>query len=201
MNKRTMMWEAAVVVLGAAVAACSAPYGAVEIPDGDGSGQATTNGSPSSSNDTSTPNTRAPTASPAPATSTSTIPETVTPNSDAEFAADAVGKPATCTVSFTKDILPKLAAASCAASACHGTATPPLIDPSSASKTYAALTAFHLSNGVPYVQPKTAILVKSSMHCHLRGTCGTKMPPPGVTLPAGLLDATDSWLMCGAPLN
>jgi len=109
-------------------------------------------------------------------------------------------KPAACTASFTKDVLPGLA--SCGATQCHGTRFGPAIriEPKDVAITYLELTTFTLA-GKPYVKAGATDAEASAIHCHLAGKCGKKMPPIGGTIPPALVQSVDSWLACGAPKN
>lgn len=121
-----------------------------------------------------------------------------------EEAADAGSDsaPPPCTKSFTKDIVPAIAAAGCASIACHGTrlGKDPRLEPKNPSLTYEALVAYKLG-GKPYVLPQSFDPSASAMSCHFHGKCGKKMPPNGEGIPEELAAAVDAWLACGAPKN
>lgn len=141
------------------------------------------------------------------------LPSAPVAEAGASFDASAVcegGTPpdAGCTVSYTKDIWPMMAATGvwkCADSNCHGgTALNPYInDPASA---YANLIAYKI-NGKPYVNPCTTDPSKSTFVCNLDGTCGQQaMPVPDSSKNLMPAVATDigkvrSWMQCGAPFN
>ncbi len=105
--------------------------------------------------------------------------------------------------SFATDIYPYLAAAGtwrCSDATCHGGATLPAVDGTSAAACLASLKKITVKNA-PYVpsdggkEPGS-----SSFLCNLQGTCGSKMPkPPGVDPTPSDLCKVEAWLKCGAP--
>jgi hypothetical protein len=108
-----------------------------------------------------------------------------------------------CAVSFAGDVLPKLVAARCSLSACHGGHDPPnlpRIDPSDPIATWKELRAFRLSDGRVYVAVGAKDPNASGMRCNLRGECGARMPL-GAPMPDADLSVVDAWLACGAPPN
>ncbi|MFO0742441.1 MAG: hypothetical protein U0270_41590 [Labilithrix sp.] len=107
-----------------------------------------------------------------------------------------------CGVSFAKRVLPAFDAAGCAAIQCHGTrlARGIRIEVEDPALTYESLTTFAIG-GKPYVKAGALAPEDSSIHCHLTGKCGVKMPPLGGVVPNALVTAVDTWLACGAPNN
>lgn len=107
--------------------------------------------------------------------------------------------PATCSVTFSQHILPKIRDQwRCGASACHGNpgATAPVMDTKNADATYALLTtATHA--GKKLVSTTSASPADSALHCLMQGTCGQRMPRQGVD--AVDLALIESWLNCKAP--
>jgi hypothetical protein len=127
--------------------------------------------------------------------------------SDGEAGAGTDGAMAACTVSFSSDIFPKMQPAGtwqCSAGTCHGGTTNPVMDGTSATNTYTALTAYMI-NTLPYFNPASTALTGSSFDCNLRGTCGSAQMPEttnGATHASSAdLTTVDTWIMCGAPNN
>lgn len=110
--------------------------------------------------------------------------------------------PPPCGVSFAKRVLPAFDAAGCAAIQCHGTrlARGIRIEVEDPALTYESLTTFAIGDK-PYVKTGALAPEDSSVHCHLTGKCGVKMPPLGGVVPNALVTAVDAWLACGAPNN
>jgi hypothetical protein len=114
---------------------------------------------------------------------------------------------ANCAVSFSTEIYPKMQPAGtwqCSAGTCHGGTTVPIMDGTSATNTYAALTAY-VNNALPYFNPASTALTGSAFDCNLRGTCGSAQMPlttNGATQASPTdLTTVDTWIMCGAPNN
>lgn len=129
------------------------------------------------------------------------------PDSDAATAVDSGAVKGTACdpkVSFAKTIVPELAKLGCGAVTCHGTrfGSAPRIEADDAEITYDKMLELRIE-GKAYVNPKATEVEQSAIHCHLRGTCGAKMPPKGAggTIPEALLESVDHWLACGAPKN
>jgi hypothetical protein len=80
----------------------------------------------------------------------------------------------------------------------------PVMDGSSATNTYTALTTYVI-NALPYFNPNSTALTGSSFDCNLRGTCGAAQMPlttNGAThASTAALTTVDTWIMCGAPNN
>ena len=107
--------------------------------------------------------------------------------------------PAACSVTFTKDILPKVRDQwRCGASACHGnpTVNKPVMDTTNADATYALLTTF-VHQGKKVVNTSSMNADDSSLYCLMQGTCGARMPQQGVD--ALDLAMVKAWLECNAP--
>ncbi|MEO6417919.1 MAG: hypothetical protein ABIP39_00830 [Polyangiaceae bacterium] len=120
-------------------------------------------------------------------------------------AGDGGAEGGACTVSWKKDIFPKMAGAwSCASANCHAPANKqaPTIDATKADESYTTLTGYKMStkpmlnyidtNGDPS---------KSTIECNLGGSCQPTMPNNGVSLTADERCQLHSWLACGAPNN
>ena len=110
-------------------------------------------------------------------------------------------EPATCSVTFMKNILPKITDQwRCGASQCHGnpTVNSPVMDPKNAAATYSLLTtSVHM--GKKLVDKTSASPTDSALYCLMQGTCGQRMPRQGVDpLDLALVAA---WLKCKAPLG
>jgi hypothetical protein len=113
-----------------------------------------------------------------------------------------------CTVTFSKDVLPALTGGTCASPVCHGgdsPPNPPRIDPkATTAEMYATFAAFKMSAGnVPYINPCDKDKTKSGIACNLYavGTCGVKMPQGGPQMDQAVIDKIDAWLQCGSPNN
>ena len=113
-----------------------------------------------------------------------------------------------CTVSWSKDIYPKMAAGQsldCADGNCHGagSATLPSIPGDNATTAWNSL-ANYIDPGSPkpYVDICSKNADDSAFKCNLSGAClSAKMPlPPGAATQDDL-DKINSWLSCGAPNN
>lgn len=112
-----------------------------------------------------------------------------------------------CTVSFAKDVLPALGAATpaCTLPSCHGglnPPNPPRIEPSDAKGMYDVFVAFKISTGVPYINPCSTEVAKAGLACNLyqNGACGTHMPQGG-QMAQDQITKIETWLKCGSPNN
>ena len=107
--------------------------------------------------------------------------------------------PAACSVTYTKNILPKIKDQwRCGASDCHGkpTVNKPVMDTKNADATYTLLTTF-VHQGKKLVNTTSANPADSALYCLMQGTCGPRMPRQGVDpLDLALLE---SWLKCKSP--
>jgi hypothetical protein len=109
--------------------------------------------------------------------------------------------PAACSVTFTKDVLPKIRDQfRCGASGCHSAplaaGAKTVMDTTNADATYALLTtAVH--GGKKLVDTSSTSPSDSSLWCLMQGTCGARMPRQGVD--AFDLALVESWLECKAP--
>lgn len=109
--------------------------------------------------------------------------------------------PAECTVTYTKNILPKIRDQwRCGASACHSapfaTGATTIFDTGNADATYAKLTAT-MHAGKKLVDTSSALPTDSALFCLMQGTCGERMPRQGVD-PLDLA-LVETWLKCKAP--
>lgn len=112
-------------------------------------------------------------------------------------------EPATCSVTYTKHILPRIQEQwRCGASACH--ANPgghaPIMDTKNADATYTLFTSYvYAKTGKKLIDTKSKVPAASSLHCLMRGTCGDnrRMPYQGVS--EADLTVLEAWLKCGAP--
>lgn len=109
--------------------------------------------------------------------------------------------PNDCSVTYAKDILPKIRDQwRCGAGGCHsaplaaGATT--VFDTTSADTTYAKLTTT-VHAGKKLVDTSSAVPGDSALYCLMQGTCGERMPRQGVDP----LDLTlvETWLKCKAP--
>jgi hypothetical protein len=112
-----------------------------------------------------------------------------------------------CTVSFSKDVLPALGAATpaCTLPSCHGglnPPNPPKIEPADAKGMYQEFAGFKMSNGAPYINPCSTEVNKSGLACNLyaTGACGTHMPQGG-QMAQDQITKIETWLKCGSPNN
>jgi hypothetical protein len=128
---------------------------------------------------------------------------------DAGLEGGAGGGDGGCTVSWSKDLYPKMTASDptawgCATSNCHGkTGNAPLIDPTDPAKALASLEAYHMIS-----QPQLAYVstsgdpTKSTIECNVSAGCTPAMPQtPFPPLSNADRCALDTWLRCGAPGN
>lgn len=114
----------------------------------------------------------------------------------------------TCTVSFSKDILPAFGTAHCADVGCHGGVTPanqPRVEPGDALLTWTAFQGRTLSDGKPYINPCSLDDKQSGMACNLyatgqAGACGVHMPQGG-QIASDAIPKIETWLKCGSPNN
>jgi hypothetical protein len=116
-----------------------------------------------------------------------------------------------CTVSFSKDVLPAFAAASCnQTGSCHGGANPPnqpKIDPADPTGTWNAFAAFKLSNGKLYIDPCSTDATQAALAANVNGKAppadrGTLMPLGSPTgLDTGVIAKLETWLQCASPDN
>ena len=104
--------------------------------------------------------------------------------------------------SFATDIYPSLMATGtwrCSDKTCHGGASAPPIDPTSAATCLASLKKITVK-GSPYLlsdggkDPNA-----SSFLCNLQGSCGSPMPKPPGAITSAELCKVEAWLKCGAP--
>lgn len=110
-----------------------------------------------------------------------------------------------CTVSWKKDIFPKMMTTwSCATANCHAPANkqPPTIDGTKPDDAYTTLTGYKMStkpmlNYIDTMGDPT----KSTIECNLGGSCQPTMPNNGVSLTSDERCQLHSWLACGAPNN
>ena len=109
--------------------------------------------------------------------------------------------PGDCSVTFTKNVLPKIRDQfRCGASGCHSaplaTGATTVMDTANADATYALLTtATH--GGKKLVDVSSTSPADSALWCLMQGTCGARMPRQGVD--AFDLALVESWLKCKAP--
>jgi hypothetical protein len=109
--------------------------------------------------------------------------------------------PAECTVTYTKNILPKIRDQwRCGASACHSaplaTGATTVFDTGNADATYAKLTTT-MHAGKKLVDTSSALATDSALFCLMQGTCGERMPRQGVD-PLDLA-LVETWLKCKSP--
>ncbi len=109
--------------------------------------------------------------------------------------------PPECTVTYTKNILPKIRDQwRCGAGGCHsaplaaGATT--VFDTTNADATYATLTTTTHA-GKKLVDTTSAVAADSAIYCLMQGTCGERMPRQGVD-PLDLA-LVETWLKCKAP--
>ncbi len=110
-------------------------------------------------------------------------------------------EPADCSVTFTKNVLPKIRDQfRCGASGCHSAplaaGAKTVMDTTNAGATYTLLTtAKH--GGKKLVDTSSVSPADSALWCLMQGTCGARMPKQGVD--AFDLALVESWLKCKAP--
>jgi hypothetical protein len=109
--------------------------------------------------------------------------------------------PAECTVTYTKDVLPKIKDQwRCGAGGCHSaplaTGAVTVFDTTNADATYAKLTTT-VHGGKKLVDTTSAAPSDSALYCLMQGTCGERMPRQGVD-PLDLA-LVKTWLECKAP--
>jgi predicted CxxxxCH...CXXCH cytochrome family protein len=121
-------------------------------------------------------------------------------------AGDAGADGGPCSVSWKKDIFPKMVGAwTCAASNCHapGNKQAPAIDPADENASYTTLAGYKMSTKpmLNYID-NGGDPAKSSMECNLGGGCNPTMPI-GNGMPLTQVERCQlhSWLRCGAPNN
>lgn len=102
--------------------------------------------------------------------------------------------------SFATQIFPQMKSDGgwrCADKACHGGASAPSIDESSAAACLESLKKITVG-GKPYIAAGDG--GDPTFTCNLQGTCGSKMPkPPGVDPTTAEICKVQAWLQCGAP--
>ena len=109
--------------------------------------------------------------------------------------------PPECTVTYTKNILPKIRDQwRCGAGGCHSaplaTGATTVFDTTNADTTYAKLTTT-VHGGKKLVDTTSAAPADSAIYCLMQGTCGERMPRQGVD-PLDLA-LVETWLKCKAP--
>ncbi|MDB5216130.1 MAG: hypothetical protein JWO86_4057 [Myxococcaceae bacterium] len=109
--------------------------------------------------------------------------------------------PPECTVTYTKNILPKIRDQwRCGAGGCHSaplaTGAMTVFDTGNADTTYAKLTTT-LHAGKKLVDTSSALPSDSAIFCLMQGTCGERMPRQGVD-PLDLA-LVETWLKCRSP--
>ena len=110
-------------------------------------------------------------------------------------------EPADCSVTFTKNVLPKIRDQfRCGASGCHSAplaaGAKTVMDTTNAVATYTLLTT-SMHGGKRLVDTRSAEPADSALWCLMQGTCGARMPWQGVD--ASDLTLVESWLKCKAP--
>lgn len=110
-------------------------------------------------------------------------------------------EPADCSVTFTKNVLPKIRDQfRCGASGCHSAPLPAgaktVMDTTNADATYTLLTT-SMHGGKRLVDTRSTTPADSALWCLMQGTCGARMPRQGVD--AFDLALVESWLKCKAP--
>jgi hypothetical protein len=110
-------------------------------------------------------------------------------------------EPSDCSVTFTKNVLPKIQDQfRCGASGCHSaplaTGAKTVMDTTNADATYALLTT-STHGGKKLVDATSTSPTDSALWCLMQGTCGARMPRQGVD--ASDLAIVESWLKCKAP--
>lgn len=109
--------------------------------------------------------------------------------------------PGACSVTFTKNVLPKIKDQwRCGAGGCHSaplaTGATTVMDTKNADATYALLTT-KTHGGKKLVDTSSTSPADSALWCLMQGTCGQRMPRQGVDpLDLALVEA---WLKCKAP--
>ena len=109
--------------------------------------------------------------------------------------------PTECSVTYTKDILPKIRDQwRCGAGGCHSaplaTGATTVFDSTNADTTYTKLTTT-VHSGKKLVDTTSAVPTDSAIYCLMQGTCGERMPRQGVD-PLDLA-LVETWLKCKAP--
>ena len=109
--------------------------------------------------------------------------------------------PAECSVTYAKDVLPKIRDQwRCGAGGCHSaplaTGAVTVFDTTNADTTYAKLTTT-VHGGQKLVDTTSAVPGDSAIYCLMQGTCGERMPRQGVD-PLDLA-LVETWLKCKAP--
>lgn len=119
------------------------------------------------------------------------------PTDDTPAKTTPTAKPASCAVSYERDVLVVLK--TCAGNSCHTNLIDPFIDTSEPDKTYDALTSYRIGKML-FVDPSSKNPETSAMLCNFRGDegCGIKMPLGG-NLSGEELETIETWLACGAP--
>lgn len=122
----------------------------------------------------------------------------------------AEGGTTPCTVTFT-EILQEFSSTStlaCAATSCHGGATPvaePKIALEDPAGTWVAFEKFQISEqGKRFVNPCSLDPAQSAILCNLKkagGGCGTLMPLGSGQAADPLLQKIEAWIKCGSPNN
>ena len=123
---------------------------------------------------------------------------------------DPVDGGSPCAVTFT-EILTEFGASgtlACAATSCHGGATPvaePKIALEDPAGTYIAFEKFQISEGGKrFVNPCSLDPNESAILCNIKkggGGCGTLMPLGGGQAEQPLLTKIETWIKCGSPNN
>jgi len=109
--------------------------------------------------------------------------------------------PAECSVTYTKNILPKIRDQwRCGAGGCHSaplaTGATTVFDSTNVDSTYTTLTTT-VHSGKKLVDTTSAVPADSAIYCLMQGTCGERMPRQGVD-PLDL-SLVETWLKCKAP--
>jgi hypothetical protein len=118
----------------------------------------------------------------------------------------------TCSVSWSKDIFPKMqsgGAWNCAGSSCHASASTPPVLSGDAHAMYTTLANYTgtvtsgAQAGQPYFNPCSVDPTKSTFVCNVQATgpCGSLGMPLGVPIAAAGQTAISTWVACGAPEN
>ena len=110
-------------------------------------------------------------------------------------------EPADCSVTFTKNVLPKIRDQfRCGASGCHSAplaaGAKTVMDTTNADATYTLLTT-SMHGGKKLVDTQSSTPADSALWCLMQGTCGARMPRQGVD--SFDLALVESWLKCNAP--
>jgi len=111
----------------------------------------------------------------------------------------------TCTVSWSKDIVPALQmGTSCSTVCCHGQASQPNFDLTNPSAAWTALANYKIADGRYYVDPCSTDPTKGAFECNTAKAapqCGSQHMPVGAQLPDAVLTQIDTWSKCGSPNN